>query len=296
MHIINSPPVRGELSNLASGTTRQRVSGGNLKRFSLPVPPLAEQRRIVARIEALFARIRQARADLLRIAPLAQKYRDAETDRAFRADELPSGWLRRRLGQLFEFKYGRSLPERTRQPGDVPVYGSAGQVGTHNHALTAGPTVIIGRKGSVGAVQFSPTPCWPIDTTYYIDAFNGHDPVFWAWILKALDLGSLDSSTAIPGINRQDAYRLEVSVPPLAEQRRIVARIEALFARIQQIEQEATRALALLNHLERSILTRAFRGELVPQDPADEPASVSLARSQEGAPAAPRRGRPRRAA
>jgi type I restriction enzyme S subunit len=59
---------------------------------------------------------------------------------------------------------------------------------------------------------------------------------------------------------------------------------------------EATRALALLDHLERSILTRAFRGELVPQDPADEPASVSLARSQEGAPAAPRSRRPRQAA
>lgn len=94
-------------------------------------------------------------------------------------------------------------------------------------------------------------------------------------------------------IGREGLAGLLIPMPPHDEQEAITERLELELARSDRAGLDASRALALLDHLERSILTRAFRGELVPQDPADEPAAVTLTRA--ATPAAPRRGR-RRAA
>jgi type I restriction enzyme S subunit len=107
LHALNAT----DLMPFVSGTTRLKLTQADMRRIPIAVPPLAEQRRIVARIEALFARTRQARADLLRIAPLAQKYRDAETDRAFRADEATC-WTMTTAGDLAEIKSGITLGKR----------------------------------------------------------------------------------------------------------------------------------------------------------------------------------------
>ena len=71
------------------------------------------------------------------------------------------------LGDICEFHYGDSLKENRRQPGHVPVFGSNGIVGWHNEATTSGPTIVIGRKGSIGEINWSDVPCFPIDTTYF---------------------------------------------------------------------------------------------------------------------------------
>jgi type I restriction enzyme S subunit len=97
-----------------------------------------------------------------------------------RADYLVSSkttdWQRGTLGELLPIRYGKSLPERLRDStGTHPVFGSSGQVGTHSAALTAGPTLIVGRKGNVGAIHYSSEPCWPIDTVYYVEPADGQN-------------------------------------------------------------------------------------------------------------------------
>ena len=72
--------------------------------------------------------------------------------------------------------------------------------------------------------------------------------------------------------------QLKITLPPLLEQQEIVRRVEALFALTDQIEAHYTKAKAYVDKLTQSILAKAFRGELVPQDPNDEPASVLLER------------------
>jgi type I restriction enzyme S subunit len=131
------------------------------------------------------------------------------------------------LGNICDFNYGESLREDRRQPGKVPVYGSNGIVGWHNQAVTKGPAIIIGRKGSIGEVHFSAVPCWPIDTTYYVDLAKKECDLRWLYhALVALDLRHLNKAAAVPGLNREDAYRKRVIFPPLAEQKRIAAILE----------------------------------------------------------------------
>jgi type I restriction enzyme, S subunit len=81
-----------------------------------------------------------------------------------------------------------------------------------------------------------------------------------------------------PGINGEILRNLFLPLPSLSEQKEIVYRMEAAYAWIDRLASETTRARKLIDHLEQAILAKAFRGELVPQDPNDEPASVLLAR------------------
>jgi hypothetical protein len=137
------------------------------------------------------------------------------------SDDHPKEWAITRLGDLFEFNYGKGLTQENRNnKGRINVYGSNGVVGTHDAALTNGATIIIGRKGSVGEVHLSPHRCWAIDTTYFIDDFPCDlPPAYWSLFLKLLRLGQQDKSSAIPGISRKDIYEIEIAFPPLNEQR-----------------------------------------------------------------------------
>lgn len=71
--------------------------------------------------------------------------------------ETPHRWSDLSVGDLCEFKYGRALSAGARIDGSVPVYGSNGIVGWHNDALTSGPTIVIGRKGSLGKGRLLPS-------------------------------------------------------------------------------------------------------------------------------------------
>lgn len=99
----------------------------------------------------------------------------------------------------------------------------------------------------------------------------------------------------LPHISSNDILTTPVPLPPLDEQRELVRRVEATFAGIERMNAEATRAAHLLDRLDERLLAKAFRDELVPQDPSDEPAEALLARVRAARAEAPARRRGRRA-
>lgn len=139
-----------------------------------------------------------------------------------------NSWPEVRLKDVCTFNYGKSLPSRNRLGNDIQVYGSNGVVGVHGEALTHGPTIIVGRKGSVGKVHLSPNGCWPIDTTYFVDERSTIADLRWLYYrLTVMGLQDLDSSAAVPGLNRDHAGYLQLRLPPLAIQRKIAAILSA---------------------------------------------------------------------
>jgi type I restriction enzyme, S subunit len=177
---------------------------------------------------------------------------------------LPKGWEITALRELLVFKYGKGLTQDNRnRQGPVNVFGSNGVVGLHDTAITQGPTVIVGRKGSVGEVHFSQECCWPIDTTYFIDEFPGNiPPLYWVHYIKSLQLGQRDKSSAIPGISRDDIYEVEVAVPPLNEQHRIVAKLEELLGKVDACKKRLERIPVILKRFRQSVLAAACSGRL----------------------------------
>ena len=179
---------------------------------------------------------------------------------------LPRGWTRTKFGEIHELVYGKSLIKAARNTdGQYPVYGSSGIVGHHDAFLVEGPAIIVGRKGAAGAVTFSTRPCWPIDTTYYVRDCEHLDLRYSYYFLTSLRLDQFDRSTAIPGLNRDDAYELVVLLPPLGEQRRIVAKIEELFSELDKGVENLEKAREQLKVYRQAVLKHAFEGKLTAQ-------------------------------
>ena len=190
----------------------------------------------------------------------------AEVEVQQRDRKLPEGWERIRFGEIYELAYGKSLTKTARNTdGQYPVYGSNGIVGHHDAFLVKGPALVVGRKGAAGAVSFSTKPCWPIDTTYYIRDSEHIDIRFSFYLLTSLRLNQFDRSTAIPGLNRDDAYDLVVRLPPYQEQHRIVAKIEELFSELAKGVESLKTAREQLKVYRQSILKHAFEGKLTAQ-------------------------------
>ena len=180
------------------------------------------------------------------------------------SSELPQAWAPIKLGKLFEFKYGKGLPQEKRHgSGSVPVYGSNGIIGSHNHAITRGITIIIGRKGSVGVKSIC-RPSLVGRSTRLITSMipEGWPPLYWKLFLESLQLGQQEKSSAIPGISRTDVYQVEVALPPVAEQQRIVAKLEKLLGRVETCQQRLTKITALLKRFRQAVLDAAATGKL----------------------------------
>ncbi len=147
--------------------------------------------------------------------------------------DLPPGWQWTTVGEIAPAKYGKGLGAKQRdQTGRVPVIGSAGIAGRHTKALVEEPVIVVGRKGNAGAVWSVNEPSWPIDTTYYLRPPRGITQRFLSYQLQYLELGRLDSSTAIPSLRREDLEAARLVIAPIAEQERIVAAIEEHLSRL----------------------------------------------------------------
>ncbi len=144
-------------------------------------------------------------------------------------------WRKIKLGEWIELKYGFGLPEEKRIKGNIPVYGSSGIVGYHNKPAVNNQGIIIGRKGNVGAVYFSSNPFYPIDTVYFIDSLKKEgDLKFFYYLLKTIDFKKVDINVGVPGLNRDTAHSLEVTISEnINEQKRIADILSAFDDKIE---------------------------------------------------------------
>ena len=131
-----------------------------------------------------------------------------------------------KLEDEIEFIYGKSLPAKNRVEGNFPVYGSNGVVGFHNEFCFTGPGIIIGRKGTVGAIELCKSDFWAIDTTYKLEMKNENDSLsYWYYLLHTLSLDKMNTHSAVPGLNRKAVYMRELRVHEDIKDRIAIAHI-----------------------------------------------------------------------
>lgn len=292
----------------ASGTTFKELSGSRAAELSAPLPPIAEQKWIVAKIDSLSGKSKRARDHLDHIPRLVEKYRQAVLAAAFRGDltrewrkanRSDRSWEHTSPEKLFVWSSGKNLPTKKQIHGDVPVIGGNGVSGYHNTALIDASTLVIGRVGAqCGNVHVSRGPAWITDNAIYAKSIAADiDLDFAVLFFRHADLNKLAGGSGQPYLNQPKLNELELHLPSLGEQRAIIARVASMLNWIDRLASEATGASKLISNLDQAVLAKAFHGELVPQDPSDEPAEELLQRIAAGRAAAPtaKRGRSRSA-
>ncbi|MBY3137325.1 restriction endonuclease subunit S [Rhizobium laguerreae] len=304
-----------DLDAAGVGTTFRQIDKKTLVEWPVLLPPLPEQRRIVAKIANLTGKSKRARDHLDHIPRLVEKYKQAVLDATFatRNDRVP---LQTQVVAARGIPYGIV---QTGEPfeGGVPTVRcgdiKAFRVGLSslkrvNPEIEAGYTrtrlqggeVLIAIRGSVGEICVVPKElngCNISREVAMIPVCPGIVPEFIMYFLatseaKRFILGNV-KGVAQQGINLRDLKELPTPTGTMEEQREVVQRVEGAFGWIDRLASDATSASKLIDHLDQAILAKAFLGELVPQDPSDEPASVLLERigAERGAEPKAKRGR-----
>jgi type I restriction enzyme, S subunit len=339
--LLASPDVVAILEGNSVGSTMVNLNQGILQRLPVPLPPLAEQRRIVAKLDTLTARLRRARTELDRVAAMAKTMRQATLasafsgtlTRSFRGDTsvegasgFPASWTVERLDEISEIQGGIQVGKQRPRDAklvEVPYLRVANvqrgwlkldEIKTIRVTLAEKERLLL-RAGDIlmneGGDRDKLGRGWiwsaQIDECIHqnhVFRIRLKDRLFPAEFVSHyanengqqyfLDQGT--QTTNLASISKKRVGALPVPLPPIAEALEIMRLIGVAFARADRLEAEAARARALLDRLGAAILARAFRGELVPQDPADEPATALLNRIRETRAATPKPKRGRRAA
>lgn len=168
---------------------------------------------------------------------------------------IPKGWEVVRLGEILILEYGKGLPERERDEGEYPVIGSNGIVGHHNQALIKGPGIVIGRKGTIGAISLISTDFWPIDTTYYVKILKNVDLKWLFFALVKSNLPKLSLADVVPGLKRELVYALKLPLPPLPEQKKIAEILSTVDKAIEKVDSAIEKTERLKKGLMQELLT-----------------------------------------
>ena len=314
--------LRAERRNLAyagKGATQKNISQTVLRSWLLPLPPLNEQRRMVAAIEEQLSRLDAADASLAAALRRLDGLRGLAA-----ADAMDGSWPMTSLGEIAEIVGGVTKDaKRQNDPAFVEVpylrvanvqrgYLDLREVTTIRvppakaAALALQPGDVLFNEGGdrdklgrgwvwSGEIE----GCIHQNHVFRARLREGFEPKFVSWHGNTFGKDWFErhgrQTTNLASLNLTTLKSFPVPSPPLAEQRRIVAEVEERVSVIDAMRASIERAQRRSAALRRSILERAFRGELVPQDPSDEPASVLLDRIRaERAAAEPTRRRPSR--
>ncbi|MDX3984088.1 MAG: restriction endonuclease subunit S [Achromobacter sp.] len=304
-------------ASMTGAVGQRRVPAIFLKEHSVALPPLPEQQRIVAKIDSLTSKSRRARDHLDHIPRLVQKYKQAILAAAFRG-ELCVETRPPKLLPLSEFvdslDQGWS-PKCASEPADANDWGvikttaiQPVQFLPHENkrlpaSLTPRPGIVINagdvlitRAGPRSRVAIScfVTENYPklmlCDKAYRLRTNpEMADPAFLTYMLNTpqclSELEVMKTGISDSGLNLTQGKFMALEIPAfsLSEQSEIIRRIKSAFAWIDRLAANTSSARKLIDHLDQAMLTKAFKGELVAQDPADEPASALLDRIRERA-------------
>ena len=182
---------------------------------------------------------------------------------------IPKGWQVKRVGDLIELAYGKALKSTDRQEGAVPVYGSGGITGCHNEALVPHGAIIVGRKGTVGSLYWEDDPFYPIDTTIYVKP-KAVPMTYCFYAMQTLGLNKMNTDAAVPGLNRENVYRLELVKPSTP----VLNAFDGLVAQIRKTMQANETTGQSLAELRDTLLPKLLSGELSVDNTSAEAATA----------------------
>lgn len=330
-HFFSSEAYRTRVSAMARGSNINNLKREHFESLLFPVAPHEEQQRIADKLDTVLARVEACRDRLARVAPLLKRFRQSVLAAAT-SGQLTAEWreaaglpwepVRCALAEVAHVITGStpSKKEPANFGGAVPFFKPSdldqgytvtraseylSAEGAQVARLLPAQTVLVTCIGAtIGKTGFARVSC---TTNQQINASVARpERVLPAWLyfwccspIGQRSIVDNSSATTLPILNKSRFSALDAVVPSLHEQAEIVRRVEILFSYADRLEARLTQTQTAVDRLTPSLLAKAFRGDLVPQDPADEPAAELLKRlAASRATAAPkaRKGRKAQAA
>ena len=257
-HFLRGPEFLRFATSVVSGAKMPRMVMSEFWKYSVPLPPLPEQRRIAAildQADALRAKRREALAQLdsLTQSIFIEMFGDEVTN--FKA------LAKRPLGDLIQVKSGDFLPASAMlTDGKVPVFGGNGVNGFHNVSMFERPKIVIGRVGAYcGCVHTTPARSWVTDNAMYVSRVDEalHFD-YLAFALQRANLNRVASQSGQPLVSASRIYPVEILVPTIDDQQTFATRIQA----VEALKATHRASLAELDALFASLQHRAFAGTL----------------------------------
>jgi type I restriction enzyme S subunit len=367
---IQSPAIQSKIDSMQTGSTNQvELSKAEILATLAPLPPLNEQKRIVAKIDALTEKSREAREALEEVPVLLDKLRQSILAAAFRGDltrewraknpdvepasvllerirqerrkkweeaqlakfqakgklpkddswkkkyvepqpvdttdlpDLPEGWCWASLEEITGNYDGARIPlkreDRALRRGSFDYYGASGVIDKIDDYIFDGTYLLVAEDGAnllsrSTPIAFIATGRFWVNNHAHVLRTHVIPEAFLMHYLNGRDISPWVSGTAQPKLNQKNMERIPVPLSPGAELPELLSRVENCLRLVSQQTTTLADHDTLLARLDSAILAKAFRGELVPQDPNDEPASVLLERiAAERATAEPTGKKPR---
>ena len=168
----------------------------------------------------------------------------------------PCSWESTKLSELVYIVYGKSPADIKKLNSGIPIYGTGGISGYTDTPLSNGPTIILGRKGTIDKVQRCDGPFWAIDTTFYTSPKTIFD---WGWLyysLSSVDLRKLNEASGVPSLSRDSLEGLDITAPPLPEQEKIADILIAVDDKLDVIARQIDAIQTLKQGLMQTLFSR----------------------------------------
>ena len=278
-YIFRSDPLRSIGRHfMTSAIGLKRVPTEFVENFQIPIPVYQEQVQIANFLDRKTEQIDELIRIKERQIELLQEQRTALINHTVTKGldpnvemkpsgvewigEIPAHWNLSMLKYAARLVYGDTLISEKREEGVVPVYGSNGIIDTHSTANTLSPAIIVGRKGSLGKIQYSDVPCFVIDTAYFIDSRTSHVNLRWLYyVLQSLKLERFRNSV-LPGLNRESAESQYIPLITEEEQTQIANFLDRKTEQINELIIAEQRKIKLLKEYRQSLISEAVTGKI----------------------------------
>jgi type I restriction enzyme, S subunit len=252
-----------KIQSLVTGATRQRISRKNLGLTSIPIPPLSEQKRIVSILDKAFDAIGKAKTNAEENLKNSKELFDSYLNNIF--VNKGEDWEEKTLSECFKLRSGKMLSSKMMKKGKFPVYGGNGIAGLHSSYNLSGDNIIIGRVGALcGNVRNIKEKIWLTDNAFQvIELKYEFDNSFLTYLLNLKNLRNLARQAAQPVISNSSLKDIILQFPKsLIEQKSIVKKLDAISTETKKLGKIYEQKLADLEKLKKSLLQKAFNGEL----------------------------------
>ena len=247
---------RKQINRLGQGNSIVHIYSRYLEDVVIHLPSIEEQKSIASLLEKWDTAIEKTEALIE-----AKEKRFKWLLKTLISDQQDNPeWQQVKLGDICTFEYGKPLKAQDRKGNRYPVFGSNGIVGGHNKYLVVGPFIVIGRKGSAGTVLYSMSNGFPIDTTFYINLQSEEIHLrFLYYLLLLVELDKFSAQSGVPGLNRNDAYKISISIPSSVVQREITRTLDIASREIDLLKQLAEQYHTQKRGLMQKLLTGEWR-------------------------------------